>query len=145
MRAGLLTSDVAFLDDPGFTVVAVARIEGEDEPRVLGRLVALPRDLAGESDAVRFRWIVRIPLDVKPVDGERTRHARLFTGSGDRGLPAGLSFGVAELPLDAAAYTEPVIEVVPDVAPDSVEALFVRTWGSDPGANGDALDDGSGG
>ncbi len=130
VRSGPASADVAFLDDPGFSVVAVARIDGDDEPRVLGRLVAMGRGEDPEGDTLRFRWIVRVPLDLALADGSRTRHARLFTGSGDPGLPAGFSFGETELPIDAEAYTEPVLEVRTDIAPEDVQALFVRTQGA---------------
>ena len=55
-HAGLWSSDVSFLADPGFRVVAVGLFEGEEEPRVLGRFVSRGRTRDG---AVRFAWIVR--------------------------------------------------------------------------------------
>jgi hypothetical protein len=118
------TSDVAFLDDPGFRVVAVARFDGEPEPRVLGRLVALGRE--PESGAFLFRWVVRVAPGITPREGETTRRARLYTGAGDDGLPAGFSFGEAEIPLDARPGDAPVIRVRTDVLSEDVHALYVR-------------------
>ena len=137
-RVAPFVSDVSFLDDPGFSVVAVARFEGDDEPRVLGRLDALGREPDGAG--VRFRWTVRVSLAAVPRGpGQRggetagdggspvTRRARLFTSSGDPGLTAGFAFGVAEVPLDAEPGEERVILVWPDVPSDELHGLYVRT------------------
>ncbi|HED66205.1 MAG TPA: hypothetical protein ENJ09_11695 [Planctomycetes bacterium] len=122
-RAGLWTSDVALLDDPGFRVVAVARIDGIAEPRVLGRLISKGR--AGADGLLRFRWVVRVGLGGE--QGRGSAHAHLYTGSGEDGLPPGFSIGEAELPLDARAGEEREILVRPDVDPASVGSFFVRT------------------
>jgi hypothetical protein len=42
-RAGALSSDACTLGDPGFSVHALARIDGRDAPLALGRLVSLGR------------------------------------------------------------------------------------------------------
>ncbi len=127
-RAGLLSSDVALLADPAFSLAAVAHIEGQDEPFVLGRLVSLGR---GNVGSVRFRWFVRVPLaapadPASPADGGELVSARLFSGSGDPGLPAGLFLGEARLPRSAESGEEREIELVNGVDPSDVRALFVR-------------------
>ena len=127
IRAGILTSDVAFLDDPGFSVTAIARIDGTDEPQVLGRLDALGRDEA--TGLLRFRWIVRVSLALTGAEGE-VRRADLFTGSAHSGLPAGFSFGETRLPVDVAPGQAREILVDPDVAPAGVNVLVVRTAGA---------------
>ena len=137
VHAGPASSDVAYLDDPLFNVVAIARFEGLDEPKVLGRLES--RGVDRTSGTVRFRWIVRVSLeDVEPLEGD-ARPARLFTGSADPGLPAGFSFGHAWIPVDARPGEERELEVTPSVDPREVHTLFVRTLsvgerGSSPGA-----------
>ena len=126
----LFDSDVSALADPGFSLAAVAQIEGEDEPRVLGRLVSEGRTLASAStraSSILFRWIVRIGLEDCVVPGEAGRvRALLFSGSGDPGLPAGLLIGEAALPLDAKSGEERTIELEASVEPRDVSALFVR-------------------
>ena len=138
-RAGLFTSDVSLLDDPGFSVVAVALVEGEEEPRVLGRLVSQGRDR--DTGEVRFRWFVRVSLDLLPWDAVEPgaaqgdeeaqplapRRARLFTGSGDPGLPAGFFFGEAWLPVDSEPGQVRELAVVTGLGARDVRSLFVRT------------------
>ena len=96
---------------------------------MLGRLDALGRDPGGET--ICFRWIVRVSLDsvssAGSDDGIAARRARLFTGSGGPGLPAGFAFGEASIPLDAEPGEERFIHVLPDVSTREVHALFVRT------------------
>ena len=133
-RARPLTSDVSFLDDPGFSVVAVARIEGEHEPRVLGRLVSEGR---GADGAIHFRWIVRVRLEPRPAAGPEPaggRRARLFTGSGMSGLPAGFFFGETIVPLDAEPGEIRAIRVWTDVGPGELRTLFVRTASAEDAA-----------
>src|SRR5262245_4480547 len=121
-RAGNATSDVELLTDPGFTCVAIARLEDESEPRILGRITALGR---GERGTVRLRWSVRQPFDANASTGGEAR-ARLFTGSGEPGLPGGLVLGTALLPRTAAAGEERELLLDPGVDPLDVRALFVR-------------------
>ena len=125
-RERLLDSDVSALADPGFSLTAVAQIQGEEEPRVLGRLVSEGRT-EGSASAILFRWIVRIGLEDCAAAGEAgSVRALLFSGSGDPGLPAGLLIGEAALPLDAKSGEERTIELEAPVEPRDVSALFVR-------------------
>jgi hypothetical protein len=123
-RAGNATSDVELLTDPGFTCVAIARLEGETEPRILGRITALGR---GDRGTIRLRWWVRQPFQSAggSAAGGPVR-ARLFTGSGEPGLPGGLVLGTVLLPRSAAAGEERELELDPGVDPLDVRALFVR-------------------
>lgn len=124
IRAGLATSDVALLADPGLTLTAVARLEGASEPRILGRLTALGRGPAG---TIRMRWSVRVPLGLAAPGSDSTRvRARLFTSSGDPGLPGGLFLGTAELPAAVHGGEEHELRVDPGIDPASVRTLFVR-------------------
>ena len=124
-HAGLFTSDVSFLADPGFRLVAVARFANDPVPRVLGRLVSEGRTRDGTG--VRFRWIVRVALGMASGPGGALERARLFTGSGDPGLPAGFFFGEALLPVDVAPGEVREIVVQSDLDPLDVRELFVRT------------------
>jgi cell shape-determining protein MreC len=118
---GPLHSDVAWLSDPRFTLTAVAEIPGEAEPRILGRLASAGR---GEDGKILLSWSV--PLDHEfPGTGQRVP-ARLYSGSGDTGLPAGLFLGVVELPRRAAAGEHLWLEFSPGVDPSTVRTLFVR-------------------
>jgi hypothetical protein len=130
LRAGRATSDVALLADPGFSLPVVARFEGDDEPYVLGRVTALGR---GEGTDVRMRWWVRVTLEVEhlagAVDTDGMLRARLYSGSGDPGLPGGLFLGRARLPRAARAGEEHEILLEPRVDPLDVRSLFVRAAG----------------
>jgi len=123
IHAGVTTSDVALLADPGLMLTAVARLEGQEEPRILGRLVALGR---GARGTIRMRWYVRVPLELAAAGASGTVHARLFTGSGDAGLPAGLLLGDAELPAAVHAGEEHELALDPGLDPSGVRTLFVR-------------------
>lgn len=116
-RVGPFVADVRLLDDPGLHVVAVALLEGDPEPRPLGRLTSLGRD----GDAVRFRWTPRVA--VPGTGGSVT--ARLFTGSGDAGMATAFPIGSTELPLGVAVGDEAVLRVVPDVDGRHASPLFV--------------------
>jgi hypothetical protein len=124
-RAGGSSSELSFLDDPGLALVAVARFAGIERPVTLGRLIALGRD--GES--LRFRWIVRAALPIPPGDAApgAARPARLYTGAGEEGLPAGFFLGEASLPVDVRPGDAREIRVRSDFAPDDAGGgLFVR-------------------
>ena len=123
VRAGRWTADVAFLGDPGFSVVAVARFEGVDEPRVLGRLVSLGRSDDGRR--VRLRWKARVPLGLAPGAPDGTRRARLFTGSGDAGLESGFFLGEARVPVNSEEPA-PIVTLEAELDPADVGSLFVR-------------------
>ena len=116
-HAGVLWADVAMLGDPGFRVPALARIEGSEEPLVLGSLISLGRD-GPSAERVRFVWNARAPRIVDaPVRVE------IFTGSGELRVPRGLLLGTAELPAG-----EGVFELTVDQPVDTrnVRRLFVR-------------------
>lgn len=130
-RVGPTTCDVAFLGDPGFSVVAVALLAGEEAPRVLGRLVSLGR-VAG-TDRVRLRWLARSPL---PESGAGARAARLFTGSGDSGLESGFFLGETLLP--EGGGPRPEIELATGFLPRDAGTLHVRLDPFAAGAGGGA-------
>ncbi|QDU69029.1 Cell shape-determining protein MreC [Planctomycetes bacterium Pla86] len=93
---GELGCEVALLDDPGLALTAVGRpVQGDSTPRVLGRLVALG---PASDGALVYHWRdVTLP---RVGDGPTPppRRMRLFTGSGEAGLPAGLLIGIADMP-----------------------------------------------
>ena len=93
-RAGAWSCDVRLLSDPGLALVAVARVADSPLPTVLGRLVSLGID--EDAEWIRFRWEAVVAdedtLDAAP---QAVIEARLFTGSGLSGLPAGLFIGEA--------------------------------------------------
>ncbi len=131
-RVGLFASDVALLGDPGFTLTAIARLEGESETRILGRLVSGGRAADG---ALRFRWSVRLPLHAGEANETReTVLAWLYSGSGAPGLPAGLYLGETRLPSSASPGEELELELRTPVEPSDVRQLFVRRPEPGPGA-----------
>ena len=121
-RVGRWTSEVSFLGDPGFSVVAVARFEDTEEPRVLGRLVSTGRMPDG---SVRMIWKARVELGLEPTAEDGTRRARLFTGSGDSGLESGFFLGEARVPV-LGLEDNPVLLLETDLDPRDTGSVFVR-------------------
>jgi hypothetical protein len=118
---GPLHADVAWLADPRFTLTAVAEVTGEAGPRILGRLASAGH---GHDGRILLSWSVSLDHEL-PGTGERVP-ARLYSGSGDTGLPAGLYLGVVDLPRRATAGQELWLELSPGVDPEAVRTLFVR-------------------
>ena len=121
-RVGPWSADVSLLGDPGFSVVAVARLEGVAEPQVLGRLVSLGRDR--EDGAVLLQWVKRVELDLASAAGDEPVRARLYTGSGDSGLQCGYYLGEGLLP--RRAEDPRIIRLTGELTPSDLGALFVR-------------------
>jgi len=124
--AGPWSSDALFLGDVGFSVVAVALFEDDGVPRVLGRLVSLGR----EDGAVRLRAAGGEPLPLDPDGEDGCRTARLFTGSGDAGVPSGLYLGQARVPVGEAAEGERVVRLLAASDAGSLHELWVRVEGA---------------
>lgn len=124
-RVSRWSADVSFLGDPGFSVVAVARVAGEERPRILGRLVSLGRDR--EDRSVLLRWVPRVAFaNDAPAASSAALPAELFTGAGDGGLSNGFYLGRALIPPAARAGEPHVIRLLADVEPRDVHTLFVR-------------------
>jgi len=94
-HAGWLSSDVRLVGDRGFAVNALALLKyGDAEaPHVLGRIRSLGRDANGD---LVFEWPAVLPLP--RVAGTNAIPARIFTGSGERGVPRGLLLGDGLVP-----------------------------------------------
>ncbi len=123
-RAGLWSSDVRCLADPGLSVVAVARIAGDPVPRVLGRLVSSGRQ-PDDPSRIAFLWKVVVPVEL-PADGREVT-AELFTGSGEPGVPGGLYLGEARLEMRGPDGTPRVLLVHEE---DPAGELWVRSRGA---------------
>jgi len=127
-RARSFDSTVSLLGDPGFTLIAVALIDGDPEPRSLGRLTSLGRE--GRAGPVRLAWQPSASPSTRagsPAPGQQSAH--LFTGAGEDGLPAGLYLGTAQLPL--ASVSAPVVLRLHDGPGGlSLEDLWVRLRGA---------------
>ena len=119
-RVDPLTARVAFVGDPGFQIVAVARIEGLAEPLVMGRLVSMGRD--DRTGDVLFAWLSQVEGELP--GGEAMVPARLFTGSGDPGLESGYFVGSAMIPRRSSGRR--VVRLAGDVAPHLLRRLYVR-------------------
>ncbi|MFT4647234.1 MAG: hypothetical protein ACI87O_000004 [Planctomycetota bacterium] len=108
IRTGPFTSDVAGPGDLGFHVPAIALWQGtgmSEKTHVLGRLVSAGRNEEGQ---LLMSWQATLPLQ-----GEESELARLYTGSGDPGVPRGLLIGDAWLPPGPGPHLL-VVEPPPD-------------------------------
>ncbi|MEM7305989.1 MAG: hypothetical protein AAF682_04930 [Planctomycetota bacterium] len=126
-EAGPWSADALLLGDVGLNVVAVARFEGEERPRVLGRLVSLGRDGSG---TVRMRAGGGEPLSLEPDGSDGRRLAHLFTGSGDPGVPSGLYLGPARVPVGPGAEepgADRVLRLEGAPIGGNLRGLWVRT------------------
>jgi cell shape-determining protein MreC len=119
-HAGPMQSDVRLLGDPGFGVAALAMVEEADRivPHVMGRIVSRGRDAEG---ALRFEWTATVPLT-----GEGERQARLWTGSGEVGVPRGLLLGDTVVPCGLGTHELRIVQ--PDGAREP-KGLRVRLRG----------------
>ena len=123
-RAGEWASDVRLLSDPGLSLVAVARLQDEPEPLVLGRLISLGVDETGEW--IRFRWeaVVGVGLDTFE---SAVLNARVFTGAGEAGLPAGLFIGDARLSRAVDPEVGAPLVFVRTSQASKLDKLWIRT------------------
>ena len=115
------TARVAFVSDPGFQVVAVARVDSLAEPLVLGRLVSMGREPA--TGDVLLRWVARVETAL--AEAESDVPARLFTGSGDPGLETGFFLGDAILPPRSDGPR--IVRLRTDVPPHKLRRMYIRT------------------
>jgi hypothetical protein len=121
-----LSSDVALLGDPGCAVPVLARVTGEDAPRILGRLHSLGRE---ESGDLLLAWDPVTPI-AADAPGPAELPAQLFTGSGELGVPRGLVVGDTFLPRGPGPH---VLRVVQHVDTRDLEELWVRLTPTLPG------------
>jgi hypothetical protein len=119
VHATPLSSDVALLGDPGCSMPVLARVFGEDQPRVLGRLHSLGREDEGTL-LLAWRPVTPIAAD---APGPAELPAQLFSGSGELGVPRGLVIGDTFLPRGAGPH---VLRVVQHVDTRDLEDLWVR-------------------
>lgn len=117
-RAGEWTSSARLVGDAGFEVHALAEIEGVDAPLPLGVLVSRGRDGA----ELELAWENRIDADAGDA-APLMQRAEIYTGGGDRSVPAGLHLGSAMLP---RARGEHVLRVKPRL--DARTVLEVEAW-----------------
>ena len=117
-----LSADVRLVGDRGFRVNALALIgDGESErPHVMGRVRSLGRDEHGD---LLFEWPTVLPLEYG--GGTDFVEARLFTGSGERGVPRGLLLGDAVLPTGPGPHVFSVRQ--PEGAREPVDLLVFRS------------------
>lgn len=134
VRAGPLLVDVQLLGEPGFALPALALVEGREQPLELGRIVSLGR-AQGSRTRIRFVGaLVRPEESFQSVQGAGDAlRARVFSGSGEALLPAGLCLGSAELSIRGH-----VLELVLDTQSDlrDLSRVWVRLGravGSDSG------------
>ncbi len=120
---GTTMVDVRLMSDPGTSIPALALLHGEelDDLVVLGTLMS--RGL-NERGLLVLRWETDRPLLVEAAFGKRTVQASLYTGSGERGVPLGLSLGDCEIPTNAGEH---LLEIdFPTVGSGEVEVRLVR-------------------
>jgi cell shape-determining protein MreC len=126
VHATPLASDVALLGDPGCAVPVLARVSGEEAPRVLGRLHSLGREDAG---TLLLAWRPVTPIAADGA-GPAELPAQLFTGSGELGVPRGLVIGDTFLPRGPGPH---VLRVEQHVDTRDLEELWVRLAPELPG------------
>ena len=94
-RVGPWSADVRTLEDPGLRIPVIAALSDPDGPglvvHVLGGLISRGRDADGR---LRMLWSARVP-----IEGDQSRPARLWTGSGEAGVDRGLLLGDTWLPV----------------------------------------------
>ncbi len=93
IRTSPFAADVAGPGDLGFHVPGIALLLDGQEKRgthVLGRVISAGRDAKGR---LLLNWQASLPLE-----SDAPERARLFTGSGDPGVPRGLLIGETWLP-----------------------------------------------
>lgn len=117
VHAGPYWSDARMLGDPGLSLVAIAMVEeaGDLRPHVLGRIVSRGRASDG---SIRFEWTATLPLG-----GAGEHRSRLWTGSGEHGVPRGLLLGDAALPSGPGTHE---IRLVQPSGAREPKALAVR-------------------
>jgi len=125
-QVGRLSSCVSLLGDQGFRIPVLARVSGEDAPRVLGQLVSLGRDAS--DGAVLLRW-KPVPPIAADEPGPEQLPAQLFTGAGALGVPRGLAIGDTLLPRGPGPH---VLRVVQSVDPRLLDSLWVRRIAAPP-------------
>jgi cell shape-determining protein MreC len=100
-----LVSDVRLLEDPGSSVLVLADFGGEDAPLHLGLLHTRSFDRA--TGRLELEWQAGVEA-LRQVALRRNRRVDLYTGSGDRWVPAGLRIGSTEL---SASRTEQLLVI----------------------------------
>ncbi len=120
-NAGLFGCHARLLGDPGLSIPAVARVEGLEQPLILGTLVGLGRPSGARGErCVKLHW----DGGSAQVGGdESARRARLFTGAGAEGVPPGLVLGDAWLPQGLGPH---VIELELAVDPRELGRMRAR-------------------
>lgn len=122
-RVGTTMVDVRLFTDPGLVVPALALV-GEDEAQelvVLGSLVS--RGLS-ETGELIVQWNTDRPLGARSSLGKSSVRAKLFTGSGQRGVPLGLQLGETDLPTGAGEFTLKL--EAPAVGSETVQVRLVH-------------------
>lgn len=116
VSVGAFTSEVSLLGDPGLRITVLGAVQSGEEhvPVPLGRMLSIGRDHA--TGDVLLRWDAPIPV-LAAEDPRASVSALLFTGSGDRDVPAGLWLGTTELPRGRGPF------VLRMRVSDSVDAL----------------------
>lgn len=89
-----LSSQLALLGDPGSQVLVLADFGPELAPLHLGLMRA--RTMDRESAALELEWRASAEA-LRQIAARGVTRVRLFTGSGDRGVPPGLWIGSTEL------------------------------------------------
>lgn len=120
-HAGLFTSEVSLLGDPGLALSALVKVGDSGDEFVLGRLVSLGRDPS--DGAVLMRWEAMTSTTAASGIAQR---AALFTGSGERDVPPGLFIGTADIPASAGARGSITLRVV--VGESAIPVRHVRAW-----------------
>ncbi|MBK7641718.1 MAG: hypothetical protein IPJ19_01490 [Planctomycetes bacterium] len=100
-HAGLFSSEVECLGNPGFRLLVLASVEDRYGPLHLGRVLSLGCDVSRSLVYLAWEESAELAREL----GQHARSAQLYTSSGERGIPPGLYLGSAELPVGEGAHT----------------------------------------
>jgi hypothetical protein len=118
-HAGPYSSNVRMVGDPGLSFVALAMVEdgGDVRPHVLGRIESLGRASDG---ALIYSWTAILPLA-----GDAARKARIWTGSGESGVPRGLLLGDTDLPAGPGTHVLRIVQPEGAVEPKGLAVRLI--------------------
>jgi cell shape-determining protein MreC len=124
-----LVSDLRLLEDPGSSVLVLADFGSDESPLHLGLLHTRSFDRA--TGRLELEWQAGVEAR-RQVALRKNRRVELYTGSGDRWVPAGLRIGSTEL---SASRAEQLLVITrPAWVASTIEVDVWRPQPQEPGS-----------